>query len=98
MKRDKIMRFRVDTKEADTIRQRAAQSGRSVSEYLRLSATNLFIHTPISPEITRAISRWSQNLNQLAFHANSTGELEIAAIRELKQEAIRILQAIEARK
>lgn len=90
--------LRVSPHERDSIRQRAAQAGKSVSEYLRQASCNLFIHAPISPEITRAISGWSRNLNQIAYKANSSGEVEVAAVRELRQEAIKILSALEVKR
>jgi hypothetical protein len=72
---------RVSTAELTTLRERAATAGMKISQFLRVSALTRRMPAPPVPAVNRdqyvSLARLSANLNQLAKHANSGGQVSV---------------------
>ena len=90
------IQLRCTPQEAEAIKEKARSAGLTVSDFLRAAAFNTKIRAPVPDDIRRNISRWSQNLNQLAYHANRCGQVEAREVARLRADAQAILQAISA--
>lgn len=79
-KRDVLLSAWVSTKEYNTLMQRMGEAGtQNVSAYIRKMTLNGYVlNVDISPvrELVSLLRRCSNNLNQVAIHANTYGIYE----------------------
>ncbi len=78
--RGKQLNLRLRSEEYNTLRERATESGLSVSEYARQAITNGKVEPRITPEtmaLVRRLCGMDNNLNQLARQANAAGFTQV---------------------
>jgi Mobilization protein NikA len=87
---------RVKPDEHERLTEQARERSISTSALLRMSALGKRLPTVgnIPDSVRRDISRWSQNLNQLAHKANAGGAVSVQAVQALRAEARRLLKQI----
>ena len=81
-RRTMFIGFQVTPSERATLDERAAAAGLRMSDYVRAAVLGYRVHVK-NPVTERALSElWAigNNLNQLAKHANTTGELATGAL------------------
>lgn len=98
-KRTVLLKATASESEAAAIRETAKAAGLSTAAYLRTTGLRQKVKAApakISPRTTLDLSRWSQNLNQIAHGVNCGNPLDTQAVQSLTTEARRLVQAIAA--
>ena len=88
LQRSHAMTFRVSEEERDMIRRRQAQTGMQNLQafMLKMAVDGRVIHVELESvkEMNRLLSNISNNINQIAHRANSTGNVYAADVDEIK--------------
>jgi hypothetical protein len=92
--RNKKVTVRVTIEEHETIKKKSAIANLSISQFFVRAGLGRRIEPPIPDDIRKNIAGFGRNLNQLAYHANSTGEIEVESVESLKKQAEKIISAI----
>ena len=94
--RDIQIKFRVSEEEAEQLRKKVEQSGKSMQEYLLSCALN----TPITntdgiKELYPEIKRIGNNLNQIAKALNGSAYYSYSLITQNQKELVKIWQLLK---
>lgn len=83
IKKDVVIRLRVDKQELFVLRHKAKQAGQNLSDYIRKAATSGTIRARVTQEqmeVIRKLVGVSTNLNQLAREFNRAAMTKTAAV------------------
>lgn len=98
-KRDTAVFIRMSESELEQIRERMEQFGTTnMSAFIRKMAIDGYIiklELPELKEMTRLLSAYSNNLNQIAKRVNSTSQIYSADLEEIRQNQESLWDAAE---
>ena len=98
-KRDTAVLLRVSEEELEQIRERMAVYGTTnMSAFIRKMAIDGYVvklDLPELKEMTRLLSSYSNNLNQIARRVNATGNVYSSDLEEIRQKQEAMWQAAD---
>lgn len=98
-KRETAILIRISESELEQIRERMEEFGTTnMSAFVRKMAIDGYIvklELPELKEMTRLLSAYSNNLNQIAKRVNATGQIYSADIEEIRQSQEELWKAAE---
>ena len=98
-KRETAILIRISESELEQIRERMEEFGTTnMSAFIRKMAIDGYIvklELPELKEMTRLLSAYGNNLNQIAKRVNSTGQIYSADIEEIRQSQEELWKAAE---